>query len=303
MKTGVKTDNLMHKTKKHDLHTGIHITFIIFAAFCVLPVLLLISTSFTSQEELAAEGVRLLPGSLSLEAWRLVFKSPAMVLNAYKVSFFVTITGTVLNLLICALTAYPLSRRDYKYASQTSFFIYFTVLFSGGIVPFYILITQLLGMKDNIWVMILPLLASPWIIFLLRTFFGYIPKALFESAKIDGAGEYRVFFSILLPLSAPSLATAGLMIALSYWNDWYHAMLFVEKPEVVPIQLMLQRLTDYIDLLRNNQARGLAVSLGEIPSDGIVAATCLVAVGPMLCVFMFFQKYFISGITVGAVKE
>lgn len=291
------------KKMARSLNLGTHLLFIVFAIFCVLPVLLLIATSFTPQEELAAEGVKLIPKGFSLEAWKLVFKTPQMIFDAYKVSIFVTVVGTILNLLMCALTAYPLSKPEYKFASQTSFFIYFTVLFSGGIVPFYILCTQILHLKDSIWVLILPLLASPWIIFLLRTFFGYVPRALLESAKIDGAGEYRVFFSILLPLSMPALATAGLMIALIYWNDWYHAMLFVEKQNVTPVQMMLQNLTSYIDLLRENQSRGMSVSMGEIPSDGIVAATCLVAVGPMLCVFLFFQKYFISGITVGAVKE
>lgn len=157
--------------------------------------------------------------------------------------------------------------------------------------------------KDSIWVMILPMLAQPWIIFLLRTFFGAVPRSLFESAMLDGAGEYDIFFRILLPLCKPALATAGLMIALLYWNDWYHAMLFIEKAELRPIQTMLQNLTDYIDLLRMNQSRGAVISMGEVPSDGIVAATCLVAVGPMLCVFAFLQKYFISGITAGAVKE
>lgn len=284
-------------------HIIIHAVFLLVCICCVLPVILLISTALTSQEDLVANGVTVLPKKLCWDAFRLTFKNPSMILNAYKVSILVTGIGTVLNVLICSLAAYPLSKPNYKYAQLTSFFMYFTMLFSGGMVPFYILVVQILHLKDSIWSLILPVLASPWIIFLLRTFFRSVPVSLYESAKLDGAGEYRMFFSILLPLSKPAIATAALMIALNYWNDWYHGMLFIEDQSKVPLQLMLQQLTDYIDMLKVNQSRGLIMNMGEIPSDGIVAATSIIAIGPMLFVFMLFQKYFISGITMGAVKE
>lgn len=284
-------------------HIVIHAIFLLVCICCVLPVILLISTALTSQEDLVANGVTVFPKKVCWDAFRLTFKNPSMILNAYKVSILVTGIGTVLNVLICSLAAYPLSKPNYKYAQITSFFLYFTMLFSGGMVPFYILVVQILHLKDSIWSLILPVLASPWIIFLLRTFFRSVPVSLYESAKLDGAGEYRMFFHILVPLSKPAIATAALMIALNYWNDWYHGMLFIEDQSKVPLQLMLQQLTDYIDMLKVNQSRGLIVNLGEIPSDGIVAATSIIAIGPMLFVFMLFQKYFISGITTGAVKE
>lgn len=298
-------DNIKIKNslkKKSNTHPIIHIIMLMATIMCVLPILLLISTSFTPQEVLWKNGVKLIPETVSLDAYRLTFKSPQMIINAYKVSLLVTVVGTVLNLLVCALAAYPLSKPTYKYRNITSFFIYFTVLFSGGLVPFYILVVQVLNLKDSIWALILPLVASPWLIFLLRTYFKDIPTTLFESAKLDGAGEYTIFFKILLPLSKPALATAGLMIALNYWNDWYHAMLFIEDQAKVPLQQMLQQLTDYIDMLKTNQTKNMISTMGEIPSDGIVAATSIIAIGPMLFVFMFFQKYFISGITAGAVK-
>lgn len=291
------------KKKKPKQHILIHGILLAICICCVLPMLLLISTALTSQEDLVEYGVRLIPKQISWDAFSMTFKNPGMIFNAYRVSILVTVVGTLLNLFVCALTAYPLSKPNYRWGKITSFFIYFTVLFSGGLVPFYILVVQILHLKDSIWSLILPLVASPWIIFLLRTFFRYVPQSLFESAKLDGATEYGVFFRILLPLSKPALATAGLMIALNYWNDWYNGMLFIEDQDKIPIQLMLQQLTDYIDLLRVNQAKGILMNFGEIPSDGIVAATSIVAIGPMLFVFMLFQKYFISGITVGAVKE
>lgn len=284
-------------------HLIIHAVFLILCICCILPVILLVSTALTSQEDLMANGVTIFPKKICWDSFRLTFKSPGMILNAYKVSIIVTVVGTVINVLICSLAAYPLSKPNYKYAQVTSFFLYFTMLFSGGMVPLYILVVQILNLKDSIWSLILPMLASPWIIFLLRTFFRNVPTSLFESAKLDGAGEYRTFFHILVPLSKPAIATAALMIALNYWNDWYHGMLFIEDQSKIPLQLMLQQLTDYIDMLKINQTRGLIMNMGEIPSDGIVAATSIIAIGPMLFVFMLFQKYFISGITVGAVKE
>lgn len=301
----ISAASVLPKKKKlgEGKHIIIHAVFLLVCICCVLPVILLISTALTSQEDLVANGVTVLPKKLCWDAFRLTFKNPSMILNAYKVSILVTGIGTVLNVLICSLAAYPLSKPNYKYAQLTSFFMYFTMLFSGGMVPFYILVVQILHLKDSIWSLILPVLASPWIIFLLRTFFRSVPVSLYESAKLDGAGEYRMFFSILLPLSKPAIATAALMIALNYWNDWYHGMLFIEDQSKVPLQLMLQQLTDYIDMLKVNQSRGLIMNMGEIPSDGIVAATSIIAIGPMLFVFMLFQKYFISGITMGAVKE
>lgn len=301
----ISAASVLPKKKKlgEGKHIIIHAVFLLVCICCVLPVILLISTALTSQEDLVANGVTVLPKKVCWDAFRLTFKNPSMILNAYKVSILVTGIGTVLNVLICSLAAYPLSKPNYKYAQLTSFFLYFTMLFSGGMVPFYILVVQILHLKDSIWSLILPVLASPWIIFLLRTFFRSVPVSLYESAKLDGAGEYRMFFSILVPLSKPAIATAALMIALNYWNDWYHGMLFIEDQSKVPLQLMLQQLTDYIDMLKVNQTRGLIMNMGEIPSDGIVAATSIIAIGPMLFVFMLFQKYFISGITMGAVKE
>lgn len=287
--------------KKHSILP--HMVLLLFSAACVIPMLLLLATSLTPQSDLVRDGVRLIPQHISLDAYRIVFSDMGAILRAYKISVVVTVVGTAVNIMLCALIAYPLSRKNFRYRSVISFYIYFTVLFNGGIATTYIVVTQLLHLKDTLYALILPLMCSPWIIFLMRTFFQDVPEALFEAATIDGVGEYGIFFKILLPIVTPAVATGTLMIALAYWNDWNSALLYIEDQRLNPIPMMLQNLTEYVKLLQSNRSKGLVMFVDEIPGDGIIAATCLVSVGPVLAVFLFFQKYFIGGITMGAVKE
>lgn len=282
-----------------------HFFLFIVSVACLLPLIMMIATTYNTEEELLTYGVKIFPKTVSFESYKIVFKNPQRIINAYAVTIFVTVVGTILDTIITSMVAYSLSRKNYRFQRFTNFYLYFTVLFNGGLIPTYWLITQVLGLKNSVWGLILPMLVSPWRIFLLRTFFKDIPSALFEAAQIDGASEFVTFWKIMLPLAKPALGTIMLMISLNYWNDWYSAMLYVDKAELTTLQLMLQRLTEYVNALKQmgSMSPGGVMAMVNIPDSGIMSVTCLIAAGPMLIVFLLFQKYFITGLTVGAVKE
>lgn len=281
----------------------IHLIFGLFALLCILPIAAIISISLSNENDLVSYGYRLLPKALDITAYKFIFKNPTQILRSYYVSSVVTVAGAVLSLLIVSMTAYPLSRSDFKYRNKMSLFIYFTMLFSGGLVPWYMLIDRYLGLKDTIWVLIIPLLVSPWNIFLLRTYFQKIPPSLIESANIDGAGELYAFFKIIVPLSKPALATVGLFTALMYWNDSFTALLFIYKANLVPLQYILYKIMTNIQML-SVQMKNLptTTSATRVPTESARMAMVILAAGPMLFVFPFFQKYFVKGLTVGSVK-
>jgi putative aldouronate transport system permease protein len=255
-------------------------------------------------ESIQKEGYALIPKAIDLGAYEYIFKQPKQLVDSYIVTIIVTLTGGVAGLFLTALLAYPLSRKDYKYARQTSFIIFFTLLFNGGLVPWYILITKYLHIKDTIFVLILPYLVYPWFVLLLRTFFSNIPAELIGAAEIDGAGEFKIFYSIILPMSKPALATIGLLIAFRYWNDWWLGMLFINKASLRPLQYLLYSIMSNLEEFeRNLQAQAAMASLdATFPSEPVRMAMAVLAAGPMLIVFPFFQKYFVRGLTVGAVK-
>lgn len=281
----------------------IHLIFGLFALLCILPIAAIISISLSNENDLVSYGYRLLPKALDITAYKFIFKNPTQILRSYYVSSVVTVAGAVLSLLIVSMTAYPLSRSDFKYRNKMSLFIYFTMLFSGGLVPWYMLIDRYLGLKDTIWVLIIPLLVSPWNIFLLRTYFQKIPPSLIESANIDGAGELYAFFKIIVPLSKPALATVGLFTALMYWNDSFTALLFIYKANLIPLQYILYKIMTNIQML-TVQMKNLptTTSAARVPTESARMAMVILAAGPMLFVFPFFQKYFVKGLTVGSVK-
>ena len=211
----------------------------------------------------------------------------------------------VLAVLFMAMLAYPLSKRDFKGKKTISFYVYFTMLFSGGLVPTYILITEYLHLDDTLWVYILPGLISPWYVFMMRTFFQDIPYEISESACIDGAGEYTIFFRMILPLSKPVLATVALFTFLAKWSDWYTAMLYINDDNLISLQYLLQRMMENITLLTTiSDSGGLAMTLSdvEIPSETVRMAMAVIVAGPALLIFPFFQKYFVKGLTIGSVK-
>jgi len=269
----------------------------------IAPFLLLVSISFSNEVDIARNGYSFIPRNFDLSAYEYVFKNATSVINAYKITIIASVATTLLGLFLMSLIAYPLSRRNYKAKRALSFYLYFTMLFSGGMVPSYILITQYLHLGNNILVYILPALISPWYVFMLRTFFSGIPSEMIEAASVDGANEYRIFFQFVLPLSKPVLATIALFTFLNKWNDWYTAMLYIQDDNLVSLQYLLQKIMMNMQLLRNSNVDISAyMSASEIPMETARMAMAVVVAGPALIVFPFFQKYFVKGLTVGGVK-
>lgn len=282
----------------------INFIFIIVSVSCILPFLMIVGISLSSENSILDYGYRLIPKEFSTVAYDLIFKNPFQVLNAYKTTLFITVIGTVVSVLLSSMFAYTVSRKDFVGARAFSFYLYFTALFSGGLVPFYILMTQYLHLQNTYLIMILPQIGSVWYIFLLRTFFQEIPLAITESAVIDGAGDVRIFFSFIIPLSKPVIATVSLFTALNYWNEWYNAMLFITDDRLIPLQYLLQRLLMYVQFITANMDKmpsGVASKI-DLPQDSLRMAMVVIATGPMLVLFPFFQKYFVRGMSVGAVK-
>jgi putative aldouronate transport system permease protein len=247
-------------------------------------------------------GFSLWPKEFSTFAYEIVFKNPRLVIGSYMVTLMITVVGTAVGLFIVAMTGYALQRQDFLYRNKISFYIYFTTLFSGGLVPFYLLITQYLHLKDNYLAVLLPGLLSPFLIIMMKAFVKSIPHEITESAKMDGAGDFTIFLRIILPMTTPALATIGLFIALGYWNEWYNSMLFLSpNMEYRPLQLFLYNVITSADFIRNSAASS-NVTPQDIPLESMKMATAIVATGPVILFYPFVQKYFIQGITVGAVK-
>lgn len=273
----------------------------VFALACFIPFWLVIAGSVTPENEIFTKGYQVLPASTTLEAYRVIFRAPERVLRAYGVSIGLTASGTVVGLFITVMTAYALSSRDCRYRRHLAFYFYFTMLFYGGLTPFYILMVRTLELKDTFWAMFFPLLLDAWFILLTRSFLKTIPYSIIESAKIDGASHFTIFFRIVIPLSTPALATIGLFIALRYWNDWYHAMLFVERTELYPLQYFLYRLLN-AGRFADAMLRGASLSTVTLPEESIKMAMAVVATGPIVLVYPFVQKYFVKGLIIGSVK-
>lgn len=278
----------------------------IFAFACVFPFLFVTIISFTDEKTLAANGYWIIPEKWSLEAYRYVFKAGDQLLRSYGITITVTVVGTIVSLVLTALFAYAISRKSFKYRHFFGFFAFFTMLFNGGLVPTYIVVTQLLDMKDTLWALILPLAGNAFYIMIMRTFFvTSVPEAIIESGKIDGAGEFGIFIKLILPLSLPGLATIGLFSTLGYWNDWFNALLYIDNPDLVPLQSMLMRIENSMQfLLQNTNNPSLSTgALQSLPADTSRMAMVVLATGPIIFAYPFFQRYFIQGLTIGAVKE
>lgn len=292
------------KKRKWTSELHFHIIMLLVCLICVLPLVLLVSISFMDMDYIYEFGYKFWPEEFNPGAYEYIAKNPKELLNAYKVTIFVTVVGTVVGLLFTAMLAYPLSRRDYRFNKQFAFLVFFTLLFNGGLVPTYILISQYLDLKDNILVLILPYLVYPWYVIMLRTFFKSLPYELIESAQLDGCSEWRTFWNIVLPLSKPGLATVGLLIAFRYWNDWYLGMLYISDRELRPLQYLLYSILSNLEEFERNFH--ITAIMGDasatFPSEPVRMAMAVLAVGPMLLVFPFFQKYFVRGLSVGAVK-
>jgi putative aldouronate transport system permease protein len=276
---------------------------LVLSFLCIIPIVAILSISLSNEIDIVRRGYSLLPREVDLMAYRFIFKNPAQIIRAYAVTIFVTGFGTLSSLLVMSLIAYPLSRQDFAYRNKLSFFVFFTLIFNGGLVPLYMVVTQVLHIQDTLWAMILPILASPWNILLLRTFFKQLPLSIIESAKIDGSSEIRTFFVIALPLTKAGLATIGTFVSLMYWNDWWMPLLFIHNNKLSNLQYMLYRIMSSISALTQNiENLPMGVDIKNLPNESARMAMCVLAMGPMLFVFPFFQKHFIRGITIGSIK-
>ncbi|MBI1258122.1 MAG: ABC transporter permease subunit [Chloroflexi bacterium] len=289
---------LDYKARTRLIHRIILIFIGVVCVIWMIPLLMIVSGSFTEESTLVNTGYQIIPPKFSLDAYRWLWNDPSILLNAYTVSIIVTAVGTVIGVLFMAMLAYALSRREFKLRLVVTFVVFFTMLFNGGLVPYYINMSRVLGVKDTLWALILPYLVSPFYVLLLRTYFSGLPRDLFDAAKVDGAGEWRIFFQIVVPLSTPALATVGLFTMLQYWNDMYQALLFIENQRLFPLQFTLYRL-----LVNTQMLNDLAVQTGQpVPHLSVTMAMAVIAIGPIVFAFLFVQKYFVRGITLGSIK-
>ena len=297
---------MKRKLSLEDIGVGVfaYSFLIIFSLLCLLPFLVIISGSFTKESAILEKGFSLIPPEFSLDAFKAVFAIPKNIINAYIVTIFVTTVGTFLSVFLSTLAAYVLQKKDFKYRNFFAFYFYFTTIFSGGIVPWYILMTQYLHMKNNILALILPGVFNVFNLIIIRSFISSsIPSAIVESAQIDGASEWHIFFKLILPLSKPILATIGLFTALGYWNDWFNAMLFIDKQSLMPLQYYLYKMLSQISMLRTLVAQVPQMTAVTPPEESFKMAMTVITIGPILLLYPFVQKYFVTGIMIGAVKE
>ncbi len=292
----------MKKSKSISGQIFLNLFFILLSAAIILPFIILVSVSLSNETDISNYGYSIIPRTLDAAAYKYVFSKPKSILNGYKVTAIYSVIATAASVLVQAMCAFPLSKRALRGKQGVSFYLYFTMLFSGGMVPMYILITQYLHLGDTIWVYIIPTLVSPWNVFMMRTFFAGIPHEIFESMMVDGASEYNIFFKTVLPLSKPVLATMALLTFLGKWNDWQTSMLYINDESLYSLQYLLQRILQNMDLLKQMQGFSQATTAAEIPSETVRMAMAVIVAGPALVVFPFFQKYFVKGLTVGAVK-
>ena len=284
-----------------------HLFFCLFSLCFIVPFLYVISVSVSNEELMNTYGYKLIPMQFDLTGYQYVFSNMGQILDSYGVTAFTSIVGTILGVIVMSMAAYPIAMRDFKYRRPITFFIFFTMIFGGGLIPSYILITQYLGMKDTIWVYIIPTLANAWNIMVLKTFFQGLPISCIESARLDGASEMRIFFSIVLPLSKPVLASVGLLTLLTRWNDWYTTLIYIDDKKLYSLQFLLQKIlmdAEFVNNIAKNAPGGM-IDIGKmvkVPTESVRFAMCIIAAGPMLVVFPFFQRYFTRGLTLGSIK-
>jgi len=270
---------------------------------CVLPFVMVISTSLTSVEGIRTWGYTLFPRGISAKAYTYIFANPKQILDSYCLTVFVTACGTICGMFLMTTFAYTISREDYKFKKILSFYIYFTMLFNGGMVANYILMTRFLGLQDNRLSLILPLMMNAWNVLILRIFCKSIPNSLIESAKIEGANEFKIFFSIVIPLAKTGIATIMLLLVFTYWNDWFLSMMYMDTSKDVTLQYYLVKILNNVEFIKANETNsgGMLARL-NVPDESVRMALCVIAAGPMTVLFPFFQKYFVKGLVVGSVK-
>ncbi len=292
----------------NQISTGTDIVFstvaILAALLCLFPVLLVFSIAFSSEASIVANGYQYIPAEWSLEAFEIIFSGSSRIPRSFLVSVFITVVGTGLGVLLSAMAGYVLSQSRFYFNRAAHIFVLIPMLFGGGLIPSYMINTGVLGLRDSIWALILPGLLGTTNIIIMRTYFkGQVSQSILEQAQIDGANEFRTFFTIVLPLSKPVLATIAIFLAFGYWNAWTGAKLYIREPDLKPLQALLMEIQGNIDFLLSEAGQQQASYTNiDIPSDSIRMALVVIIVVPIALVYPFFQKYFVGGLTIGAVK-
>ncbi|WZL81598.1 carbohydrate ABC transporter permease [Vallitaleaceae bacterium 9-2] len=284
---------------------AIAVFFGLFSLACFVPFLLVIVASFTDESTLIQNGYTLFPEKYSLNAYIYIFKVGKQILRSFGVTIFITVIGTTLSLIVTSFYSYALTRPKFIFRKFFNYAAFFTMLFTGGLVPTYLVVTRVLGLGNTIWALILPLLMNAFYIIVMRTFFKTtIPESIIEAAHIDGAGEFRTFLKIVVPISLPSIATIALFTTLAYWNDWFQALLYIDSAEYMPIQYLMMKIESQMQfLIQNADAIGSsAISIADLPAETLRMAIVVISTVPIACAYPFFQKYFVKGLTVGSVK-
>ncbi|MFC5631161.1 MULTISPECIES: carbohydrate ABC transporter permease [Streptococcus] len=306
----------MAKKKQID-HVGIHsfstktdwifsVLVGILSFSCILPFIFVIIISLTDEKSLNLNGYSFWPADFSSSGYEYLMTLKDEILQALFITMFITVVGTTVNVFFTSLYAYAISRKDFKYRRFFTMMALITMLFGAGTIPTYIIMTSFLNLKDTVAALILPMMLSPFNIMVMRTFFKKtIPDSLIESARIDGAGELKIFFKICLPLALPGIATISLFTALAFWNDWYNALLYIQSDNLVPLQYLLMKIQSNIDYLAQNAGAGanLASVAASVPREATRMAIVVVSTLPIACLYPFFQRYFVKGLTIGGVKE
>lgn len=270
----------------------------------LLPILLIVIASFTSEKTLLADGYSFLPKKLSLDAYYYMLKQSSTILRAYSITVTVTVIGTVSSVLLTTMLAYPMSRKNFKYKNALAFFVFFTMLFNGGIVSSYIMWTNILHIKDTLWALIMPnYLVTAFNVFLVRNYYvNSIPESIIESAQIDGASELRIFRSIIVPLSVPTIATISLFTSIIYWNDWVNGLYYLTDIKYYGIQNLLIKIMNNVQFLKSGTSSFLGTGKVDLPGTSVRMAMAVIGILPILIIYPFVQKHFIKGVVVGAVK-
>ena len=280
----------------------LNLILIVITILFLAPLVVVISASLTNDIALTKFGYKLWPSQFSLDAYSYILNNPAQMIQAYGVTLFVTVVGTSGGLLVMSMFAYALSRAEFTWRRPISFIIFFTMLFSGGVVPVYILITQYLKLRDTLLVLILPYLFSPWYVFLLRTFFSQLPKEIVDSARIDGANEWQIYSRIMMPLSTPAIATVGLFLILQYWNDYWLSLLYINDSKLFPVQYLLYAILRNAEFITSNTQGSAMLGSIRVPVQTIRMAMAVIAMGPVAGAFLSLQRYFVRGLTIGGIK-
>ncbi len=296
---------MTRKTIKEETITKMvaHIALSLFAASCLLSFLFVVGASFQTQREIVRRGYALIPKKPSLEAYIVVFRDSYQLIRSYVNTFITTVAGTIAGVIISASAAYVISRKNYKYRKVYAFYVFFTMMFNGGLVPTYIMMTKWFELKNTDLALILPLIVNGWYIMLMKGYFASIPDAIVESAKIDGAGDIYTFIKIVIPMSKPVIATISLFYVLGYWNDWYLSLLYTTDSKYYKLQYLLMNMLKSAEFLNTEMAKDMNIGeIATIPTMNVKMAMCVLAAGPILVVYPFFQKYFVKGIAIGSVK-